>query len=187
MKKNFDIFVINSAPKYISGFFIWRKFMEEKNVNNETKANVKILKYNSKTIAKIAILSALAFAVTFLEFPVIPAVPFLKLDFANLFIMLGGFIYGPVAAVIISFIKELLCLTKTTSGGIGEIANFVISFSYAFLPALIYKYRKGVKIVILMLACGCILQTATGLLMNRFVLLPLYVGNGANDYFKEMR
>lgn len=137
-------------------------------------------------VAKMAMFSALAYVVTFLEFPVFPAAPFLQLDFANVFILLGGFMYGPVAAIVISLVKELLCLIDTSTGGVGEIANFLITFSFVIVPTLVYRYKKGIKVVILTLIAGCILQIAMGLIANRYINFPLYMKDGAEAAFNSL-
>ncbi len=139
----------------------------------------------TKKIVGTAIFSALSFAVSFLEFSVFPQVGFLKLDFSNVFTLLGGFIYGPVSAVIISLVKELLCLTKSSSGGIGELANFVLTLSFVLIPTIIYRYKKGFKIVVITLIIGSLFQSSLGLIANRFVLLPFYLGNSAKDFFNS--
>lgn len=130
--------------------------------------------FTASRIAKIALLSALAYVVTFLEFPVFPAVSFLKLDFANVFILLGGFMYGPVAAVVISAVKELLSLIDTQTIGVGEVANFLLTLSFVLVPAIVYRFKKGLPTVMLTLAAGCVLQIAAGLVVNRYINFPLY-------------
>lgn len=142
--------------------------------------------FSAKRIAKLAIFAALAFVVTFLEFPVFPAASFLKLDFANVFIMLAGFMYGPVSAIIVSVVKELLCLLKTSTGGVGEIANFLMTFSFIIIPATVYRYKKGLKWVIVCLAAATLLQTAAALLVNRYINFPLFMGAAAAEYFAAL-
>ena len=61
--------------------------------------------FSASAIAKIAMFAALAFAVSYLEFPIFPAASFLQMDFSCVFVLLGGFMFGPVAAVIISGVK----------------------------------------------------------------------------------
>lgn len=130
--------------------------------------------FTASRIAKIALLSALAYVVTFLEFPVFPAVSFLKLDFANVFILLGGFMYGPVAAVVISAVKELLSLIDTQTIGVGEVANFLLTLSFVLVPTIVYCFKKGLPTVTLTLAAGCVLQIAASLVVNRYINFPLY-------------
>ena len=137
---------------------------EEK--TNKSKNNVIKNFFTASRIAKLAIFSALAFVVTFLEFPIFPVAPFLKLDFANVFIMLSGFMFGPVSAILVSLVKELLCLLKSSTGGVGEIANFLMTLSYTIVPATVYRYKKGIKVVVLCLAIGTVLQSGIALLVN---------------------
>ncbi len=142
--------------------------------------------FTASRIAKIALLSALAYVVTFLEFPIFPAASFLKLDFANVFVLLGGFMYGPIAAIVISGVKELLSLLDTSTAGIGEIANFLLTFSFVIVPVTVYRLKKGLKTVIFTLAIGCVLLLAAGLIANRYINFPLYeqfLGMNAKDAF----
>lgn len=132
--------------------------------------------FSATHIAYMALFTALAFAVTFLEFSPFPGTPadFLKLDFANVFFMIEGFMFGPVEAVLSILVKELLCLTKSSSGGVGELANFLMSSAYILLPSIVYRFKKGRWWVALYLGCACVVQTAAGLLVNRFINFPFY-------------
>ncbi len=130
--------------------------------------------FTAVRMAYMAIFTALAVAVTFLEFPIFPAAPFLKLDFANLFFMIEGFIFGPVEAIVSIGIKELLCLTKSSSAGVGELANFIMSTAYILLPAALYRLKKGRGFVVLYLAIACAVQVGVGLLVNRYINFPFY-------------
>lgn len=139
--------------------------------------------FSASLIAKLAMFAALAYVVTFLEFPVFPAAPFLQLDFSGVFVLLAGFMYGPVAALVVSGVKECLSLIDTSTGGVGEIANFLITFSFVIVPTAVYRRKKGIKTVAVTLAVGCILQIGAGLLTNRFINFPLYMGAGAAAQF----
>ena len=131
--------------------------------------------FTTKNVAGMAVFVALAYVISYLEFPLFAAVPFLKLDFSNVFIMLGGFMYGPLPAILIGLAKEFLCfLTKSTTGGVGEIANFCMILSYVLLPSIVYLYKKGIKSVVLSLVVASILQPITSLVCNRFINFPLY-------------
>jgi len=133
--------------------------------------------FTASRIAYMAIFTALAFVVTFLEFPVFPAVPaagFLKLDFANLFFIIEGFIFGPVEAVVSIGIKELLCWTKSSTGGVGELANFLMSTAYILVPSVGYRYLKGKKWVVVLLSIACVVQIGISMLVNRFINFPVF-------------
>lgn len=134
-------------------------------------------------IAYMALFTALAFVVTFLEFPIFPAAPYLKLDFANVFFMIEGFIFGPVEAIVSVGAKELLCLAKTSSGGVGELANFLMSAAYVILPAVVYRFKKGRWWVSLYLLLACILQISVSLPVNRYINFPFFMGGAAGAAF----
>ena len=130
--------------------------------------------FTAPNIAYMALLTALAFVVTFLEFPVFPQANFLKLDFANVFFMIEGFIFGPVEAIVSIGIKELLCLTKSQTAGVGELANFLMSASYVLIPSFCYRFKKGRRWVIVFLFAACAMQTGVSVIVNRFINFPLY-------------
>ena len=141
----------------------------------------------TKKIVGVALFSALAYIISFLEFPIFPAAGFLKLDFSLVFILLAGFIFGPVFGISASAIKELLCFaTKSSSGGVGELANFLITLGLILIPTIVYRYKKGLPTVIITLLIGCLVQTAVALLCNRFINFPLYMGDMAKDMFYKL-
>ncbi len=133
-------------------------------------------RFTATRIAYMSLFTALAFAVTFLEFSLFPGTPanFLKLDFANVFFLIEGFIFGPVEAVISILVKELLCLTKTSTGGVGELANFLMSSAYIIIPAIAYRFKKGRGWVALYLLCACVLQVGASMLVNRYINFPVF-------------
>ena len=129
----------------------------------------------TKILAGSAVFAALAYVVSFFEFPVFPAASFLKLDFSNVFTLLAGFLFGPLPAVAVSAVKELICfLTKSSTGGVGEIANFLLTVSFIAVPSVAYRYKKGFGWACVYLACGVILQTAMALVVNKFINFPLF-------------
>lgn len=141
----------------------------------------------TKKIVGTAMFATLAFVVSFIEFPIFPAAGFLKLDFSGVFLLLSGFIYGPIAGVVACVVKELLrFVAGSSTGGVGEIANFIINFGFIIVPTLVYRFKKGLPLVILTLAIGCFIQTGLALLVNRYINFPLYMGAGASQVFKEL-
>ena len=121
------------------------------------------------------ILAAVSTILLFMETP-LPLIPgFLKIDFSNIPALLGGFALGPVAGTAILLIKNLLYLPATQTGGVGEIADFVISLAFILPAALIYKNRKNRKGAIVgMVAGSAVMSFLAAPLMNYFVLVPFY-------------
>ena len=98
--------------------------------------------------------------------------------------LLGGFLYGPVAAIVVSGIKECLRLFTSGTAGVGELANFIVTVSFVIVPTLVYRFKKGLPVVIITLAVGCFLEIGVSLLTNRYINFPLFMGEGAAAQFE---
>ena len=142
--------------------------------------------FSTKRIALMAIFVAISFAVSFLEIPIFPIAPFLKLDFSNVFILLIALLLGSVEGVIVCVLKEGLRLIGSSSGGVGELANMAITSAYILLPSIVYRFRKGLKYVIPCLIAACFIGTGAAMLANRFINFPLYMGEGAREAFAAL-
>jgi tRNA threonylcarbamoyladenosine biosynthesis protein TsaE len=135
--------------------------------------------WSAKNIAGMAVFTALSFVVYLIEIPIFAGTPasFLQLDLSNVFVMLAGFMYGPLPAFMITVIKELIHITVGTTGGVGELANIIITTAYAIIPATVYDYKKGLKTVIISLIIACVVQTGVSLLVNKFINFPFFMGS----------
>jgi len=131
---------------------------------------------NVKTLTKIGVLSAIATLLMLIDFPLWLAPNFYKLDLSEVPVLIGAFALGPIAGVTIELIKILLnfVLNGTDTGGIGEIANFIVGCSFILPAAYIYRQNKTVKIAVIGLIVGTLTLTIAGSLLNYFVLLPVY-------------
>ena len=150
-----------------------------------TRLNLKN-RFSAKRIALMGVFVALSFGVSFLEFPIFPPAPFLKLDFSNVFILLISLLLGPVEGVIVCVLKECLRLIGSSSGGVGELANMAVTTAYILLPSIAYRFRKGLKYVIPCLIAACFIGTGAAMLANRFINFPLYMGEGAREAFAAL-
>ena len=127
-----------------------------------------------KRIARIAVLGALgAILATIPGIPIIP--PIYKLDFSTLPVLLGGFAMGPIPALFIALIKDLLGLLSTSTQGVGELADFLCSCALAIPAALIYKKNRTLKGALVGMLAGILCTAVVGALANYFILIPFYV------------
>lgn len=133
---------------------------------------------NNKTskLIKISLLSAIALILMYIDFPVIPIFPWLRIDLSDVPVLLGAFGFGPVAGVIIELIKNVLILLikGTQTGFIGEIANFLVGVSLVLPAALIYHINKNKKNAILGMVIGAICMELVGIISNVYFLLPAF-------------
>ena len=133
-----------------------------------------MMKFEIKDTVKISIMAALSFLIMLIEFPLPFMPPFLKLDFSEIPALLIAFSMGPLGAVMVELIKNLLHLLKTTSAGIGELANFIVGAFLVVPVGLVYKWNKTKKGAYIALAVGIVSMTVFSSIFNYLVLLPLY-------------
>ena len=129
------------------------------------------------TLVKISILSAIGYILMFIAVPLPMLFPeFLKIDISDLPALLGGIALGPMAGVTIAFFKNLLQFITgmSTTGGVGEFANFLIGGSFVFTVSYIYSKKRDVLGVIIGLIIGMIIMTIVGCIANYFIILPFY-------------
>ncbi|MCK5758422.1 MAG: ECF transporter S component [Clostridiales bacterium] len=125
-------------------------------------------------IVKVAMLSAVASLLMFLEIQIPFMPPFLKLDFSDIPALLAGFSLGPLAGVAVLFIKNAVHAMASWSFLVGELANFIIGVSFVLPAALIYRHKKNKKSAVIGMAAGGITMTLIAGFLNAFVLIPLY-------------
>lgn len=127
---------------------------------------------STQMMVRIALLSAISFVLfRFLEIPVIG---FYKIDLSGIPVLLAGFSMGPLAGMLTLLIKNLLGVIGSSSGGIGEIADFFMLASLVLPVTIIYQYRRTRATVLWGLLGGTVLMIITGMLFNYYVLIPLY-------------
>ena len=139
-------------------------------------------------MAYIAIFTAISYVLYLLDFPLLPGTPvsFLKLDFSNAFVMIGGFTLGPVAGIIICVLKELIhALTVGNTMFIGELANILFILPYMLIPAIVYKKHKGLKTVIVTLILGCLALLAVCIPVNYLLNFPAFYYFGGFGTWQE--
>ncbi len=125
-----------------------------------------------------AMLSAVAFILMFIEFPIPMLIPaFIKMDFSDLPALLGAFALGPVYGVIISFMKNLLhiVIKGTSTACVGELSNFILGAIFSAVAGYIYKHHKSRKTAIIGAVAGAVAMGVLGVPSNYFVVYPAYV------------
>lgn len=106
----------------------------------------------------------------------IPVVMFLKYDPKDVVITVGGFIFGPLSAALISLVVSLVeMFTVSDTGVIGMVMNVLSTCAYVCTAAFIYKKLHTVKGAVIGLVTGGILMTVVMLLWN-YLVTPLYMG-----------
>lgn len=128
----------------------------------------------------IACLAALAFILMLFEFPIIPFASYLKIDFSDVPVLIGGYIYGPFSGVMIALLKCLIhAMVHGFSVGelIGVFSDFVSSLALLLPFSLVWRrpqwsFKKQLLVGII---TATAVLTIIMSLLNLWVLTPLYM------------
>lgn len=129
---------------------------------------------SARTIAMTGMLSAIAFILMYLQFNV-PLMPnFIAMDLSELPALIGAFAMGPVQGMVICLVKNLLHLMRTSTGGVGELSNFILGAIFVFTAGMIYKKNKTRKTAIIGALIGAVAMAVTSVITNYFIVYPVY-------------
>ena len=131
-------------------------------------------RFSVKKLVLLAMLAAVAYVIV--SFVRIPVVGFLSYEPKDVIITIAGFILGPMASFLISFLVSALeMVTISDTGPIGALMNLISTCSFACTAALIYKRRHTMAGAVMGLLCGMVAMIAAMLLWN-WLITPLYMG-----------
>lgn len=101
---------------------------------------------------------------------------FLKVEVSDIPAAIGTLAYGPLAGVLIELLKNILkiIIRGTGTGGVGELANFVVGAAYMIGLGLVCMKNKSIKRVIVGFIVATITMTLVGAIMNYYIMLPFY-------------
>ena len=125
-----------------------------------------------------AMLSAVAFILMFIEFPIPALIPsFVKMDVSDLPELLAAFSLGPIYGVAVTFLKNLLHIVfkGTTSAYVGELCNFLLGAVFSMAAGFIYQRKKSRKSALIGAVVGAALMAIVSVPLNYFVVYPAYV------------
>lgn len=133
--------------------------------------------FTTKNVVLMGMLGALAGVLMMFEVPLVFLAPsFYGLDFSEVPVLVGSFALGPVAGIVIEAVKILvkLVIKPTSTGFVGEFANFAVGCALVVPAGLIYRINRTKKGATIGMAVGTILMAAAGVVLNALVMLPFY-------------
>ena len=133
-------------------------------------------KLTTQTLCFIGLFGALSTVLMMFKIPVFFAPAFMKLDLAELPAILGSFMFGPLAGVLIVVIKLLLnlLLNGTDSMYVGELSNLVLSSCYVLCASVIYRRNKTKKRAAIALFVSVGITSVAAVISNTFFIFPAY-------------
>ncbi len=132
---------------------------------------------STKNVVLMGMIGALAGVLMIFEVPLPFIAPsFYGLDLSELPILVGTFALGPVAGVVMEVVKILvkLLLKPTSTGFVGEFANFMIGCSLILPAGIIYRVKKTKKGAVAGMTVGIVAMAVVGVVINALVMIPFY-------------
>ncbi len=130
-------------------------------------------------MVQVAILSAMAFVLYTLEIPagfLVPATPFLKIDFSDVPAFIATFGINPIAGILVMVLKNflhLLLITKEPMAS-GEIGNLLSGLCMIIPAWLMLRKKQGTLRYFGAVTASAVYCAIAMVLFNYFVTLPLY-------------
>lgn len=141
--------------------------MNNYNNKNNNRSKIRFIAVTGILSAASAILMMLSFSVPFMP-------SFIKMDFSELPALIASYCMGPLSGVLVCLIKNLINLPMTTTGGVGELSNFVLGCCLVLPAGLLYRYRKNRKFALIGALVGSLTMALVSLPSNYFVMYPIY-------------
>lgn len=121
-----------------------------------------------------AMLGAVATVLMFFSFNV-PLMPsFIKMDLSELPALIASFAYGPVYGVAVCLIKNLINVFATTTGGVGELSNFILGALFVFPAGIIYQRMRNRKGALIGAFAGALTMALLSVITNYYIVYPVY-------------
>ncbi|BDR56134.1 ECF transporter S component [Xylocopilactobacillus apis] len=121
----------------------------------------------------LAAFGALAYLSTFIK---IKMFFFLSYEPKDVILTIGGMIFGPIFAILLSVLVPFFeMITVSSTGAIGFVMNVIAAICFVLPPVIAYSRKKNAKNLIVGLIIGIIMQTISMLLWN-YLLSPIFFG-----------
>lgn len=128
----------------------------------------------TRKLVVTAMLGAMASVLMFISINV-PLMPnFIKLDISELPALISSFTLGPISGICVCLIKNLVNLPFSTTGGVGELSNFLLGVCFVFPAGLIYKKMKKLGGAIIGSLVGALSMAIFSVAINYFIVYPVY-------------
>ena len=127
----------------------------------------------TRQLVTMGILIAAGVVLSFIEFPLLPAAPYLKYDPSGIAALIATLVFGPLSGSVVG--AAIALIHGSSSGPIGVVMNALAFVSTALVTGLIYRAHKTKRGAVAALAGGGLAGTVASIAAN-FIALPLYAG-----------
>lgn len=131
-----------------------------------------------RKLVTLAMLAGLSIVLMYLvRFPIIPGAAFLEYDMADVPILIGTFLFGPVSGLILVAIVSVVqgLTVSAASGWIGIVMHLIATGTFVIVAGLIYRWIQTRKGAVWGLVMGSIAMTAIMIPLN-LIFTVMFLG-----------
>ncbi|MBO5506088.1 MAG: ECF transporter S component [Clostridia bacterium] len=131
-------------------------------------------KFNTRSLVMVAMLSAVATILMFIDFSVPFMPPFIKMEISEMPALIASFAISPLGGVLVCLIKNIINCLRTSTGCVGEFANFILGAVFAYTAGVIYKHNKNKMGALWGCIVGSVVMGLLSVPINYFITYPMY-------------
>ncbi|WP_313430612.1 ECF transporter S component [Siminovitchia terrae] len=135
-------------------------------------------KFNTRSFVAIGMLSSLSFVLMLIKFPIPPFPAYLTVDFSDIPALIAALMFGPLAAIIVELIKNILDYLMIGSEAgipIGNFSNFLAGTMFVLPTYYVFKKLKIKWGLAVSLIVGSIFMAVFMSVLNCVAILPAYI------------
>lgn len=132
-------------------------------------------------LVEMSVLAGCSYVLMFISFPIIPIVPYMKIDFSDMPILIGTVLFGPVGGMTIAGLKSILYWVTTGASvpgliGVGSsfISSLVLIWAF-YLANRVLSGMKGFKKALLVITTMAVSLAIVMSALNWSAVIPLYM------------
>lgn len=131
-------------------------------------------KWDTRQLVTMALMCAIGVLLSFVEFPLLPGITWLKYDASAMPAMVCGFAFGPAAGLAVGVVGAVIhgILMADFSGA---VMNILVVAGFILPAALVYRRSRTFKSGVVGLVLSAITATVMAILGN-LVITPMWLG-----------
>jgi len=131
-------------------------------------------RWSTKQLVTMALMCAIAILLSFVEFPIMPAASFLKLDIALVPSAVVGFAFGAGPGVLVGIVSAV-AHGAITGNWVGCLMNIIVACAFVIPASAIYKRNRTFKGAIIGLVVSTVCLVVAAIVAN-LVVDPIFYG-----------
>ena len=131
-------------------------------------------RWSTKQLVTMALMCAIAILLSFVEFPIMPAASFLKLDIALVPSAVVGFAFGAGPGVLVGIVSAV-AHGAITGNWVGCLMNIIVACAFIIPSSVIYKRNRTFKGAVIGLVVSTVCLIAGAIVAN-LVVDPIFYG-----------